>query len=239
MARTSPPTRVLSSSDVPSAITLPTSMTAILSASRSTSSRYWVVRRIVVPSSWSSRMMSHISIRLRGSRPVVGPAQLEAVEDLDGPSPRLRRGQVVQPADHLDVLQAGEVLVHRRGLTGQADDVAERLGVADDVEPGHLRLAVVGREERGQDPNGGGLAGAVRPEEPEHGGGLHGEVHALEGLHVPERLPKAFGADHLVGHPSILAAGGASDECGSRWCNQHYGPGIGMPRSSVLADARH
>ena len=46
---TSPPTRALRSSGVPWAITRPLSMTAMASARRSASSRYWVVSRRVVP----------------------------------------------------------------------------------------------------------------------------------------------------------------------------------------------
>ena len=71
----SPPTRSLSSSAVPSAITRPWSMTAMRSASRSASSRYWVVRRTVVPSATSASIVSHSSSRLRGSRPVVGSSR--------------------------------------------------------------------------------------------------------------------------------------------------------------------
>ena len=44
-------------------------------ASRSASSRYCVVRKIVTPSATSSRTMSHITRRLRGSRPVVGSSR--------------------------------------------------------------------------------------------------------------------------------------------------------------------
>ena len=65
----------LSCSGVPSATSLPWSSTAIRSASWSASSRYWVVRKMVVPSATSSRTMSHIVRRLRGSSPVVGSSR--------------------------------------------------------------------------------------------------------------------------------------------------------------------
>src|ERR1017187_6113174 len=66
----------LSSAAVPSAVTRPWSMTAIRSASRSASSRYWVVSSTVTPSSASSvRMMPHMTSRLRGSSPVVGSSR--------------------------------------------------------------------------------------------------------------------------------------------------------------------
>ena len=57
----SPPTRSLSSSEVPSAITLPWSITTIRSASRSASSRYWVVSSTVVPAAVRASIVSHIA----------------------------------------------------------------------------------------------------------------------------------------------------------------------------------
>ena len=69
------PTEALSWPGVPSAMTLPWSITAIPSASWSASSRYWVHSRIVVPSATSDRMMSHTWLRERGSRPVVGSSR--------------------------------------------------------------------------------------------------------------------------------------------------------------------
>ena len=50
-------------------------MTATRSASWSASSRYWVVSSTVQPSATSSRMVSHICPRVRGSSPVVGSSR--------------------------------------------------------------------------------------------------------------------------------------------------------------------
>ena len=69
------PTEVFSSSGVPSATLRPRSMTATRSASWSASSRYCVVSMIVQPSATRPRMVSHISPRVRGSRPVVGSSR--------------------------------------------------------------------------------------------------------------------------------------------------------------------
>ena len=69
------PTEALSSSAVPSATTLPLSMTAMRSASWSASSRYWVVSSTVEPVATSPRIVSHIWARVRGSRPVVGSSR--------------------------------------------------------------------------------------------------------------------------------------------------------------------
>src|SRR5699024_805477 len=60
---------------VPSAITVPLSITARRSASWSASSRYWVVSRMVVPASTRVRMISQTWLRLRGSIPVVGSSR--------------------------------------------------------------------------------------------------------------------------------------------------------------------
>ena len=70
-----PPTETLSCAGVPSAITVPWSITAIPSASWSASSRYWVQSRIVVPCAANWRMMSHTWFRDRGSSPVVGSSR--------------------------------------------------------------------------------------------------------------------------------------------------------------------
>ena len=74
-SRLSPPTWSFSSSEVPSAITLPWSITEIRSASRSASSRYWVVSSTVVPSATRPSIVSQSPIRLRGSSPVVGSSR--------------------------------------------------------------------------------------------------------------------------------------------------------------------
>src|ERR1039458_7679119 len=50
-------------------------MTTIRPASASASSRYWVVNMMVDPSATRSRIVSHIWLRLRGSRPVVGSSR--------------------------------------------------------------------------------------------------------------------------------------------------------------------
>ena len=171
----SPPTRSLSSSEVPSAITWPWSITAIRSASRSASSRYWVVSSTVVPAATRASIVSHSDSRLRGSSPVVGssrkmtggratsaageveapahaarvglgePAarirELEALEQLIRSLARVAAAHVVEPADHLEVLASGQVLVDRRVLTGEADLRAKLGRVLHDVEPGDTRRA--------------------------------------------------------------------------------------------------
>ena len=161
----SPPTRSLSSSEVPSAITLPWSITTIRSASRSASSRYCVVSSTVVPC--RDALLDHLpeaepAARVQpGGRLVQeqhGRAEDERGGQVQPPahaarvrlrraaraasvrskrssssSARLRasaRAQVVEPPDHLEVLEAGQVLVDRRVLPGEPDLRAQRVRVA-------------------------------------------------------------------------------------------------------------
>ncbi len=69
------PTSALSDAGVPSATIRPPAMIPTRSASWSASSRYWVVRKTVVPSSLSAETSSQIALRLTGSRPVVGSSR--------------------------------------------------------------------------------------------------------------------------------------------------------------------
>ena len=105
----SPPTRALSSSAVPSAITMPWSMTAMRSASRSASSRYCVVSSTVVPSATSSSIVSHsvdAAARVEPGGRLVEEQHRRARDE---------RGGEVEPAAH-----AARVGLGRRGRAASA-----------------------------------------------------------------------------------------------------------------------
>ena len=72
---TSPPTAALSSSGLPETTIFPWSMMASRLHSRSASSMYWVVRKIVVPPARSSSRCRHSALRVCGSSPVVGSSR--------------------------------------------------------------------------------------------------------------------------------------------------------------------
>ena len=97
--------------------------------------------------------------------------ELEALEQLVRARPRLLAGHVVELPDHLEVLEAGQVLVDGRVLAGEPDLGPQRRGVPDDVEAGDARAARVGLEQRGEDPHRGGLARPVRAEQAEDAAG--------------------------------------------------------------------
>ena len=63
--------------------------------------------------------------------------QLEPLQQLGGPAMGLGPVQVVEAAGHDQVLLAGEVVVDRGRLAGQADHLPHRGGLADHVEAGH------------------------------------------------------------------------------------------------------
>ena len=116
--------------------------------------------------------------------PVAGVGELEALEQLARPVGRPAPAQVVEPPDHLEVLEAGEVLVDRRVLPGQADAGAQQRRVTHDVEPADLGAPAVGHEQGGQDADARGLAGAVGAEQPEHGAVWDRQVDAVERQHL-------------------------------------------------------
>ena len=171
-----------------------------------------------MPPPTSRSMTSHRSLRLWGSRPVVGSSrkstvgwatraaarsrrrrmppeyvfsgpvagigQVELVEQLDGPRGHDVAGEVVEVADHLQVLPAGEVLVDGGVLAGQADQRAHQRRLLLHVVAEHPGRPAVGPEDGGEDPDGRGLAGSVGSEQPEDGALLDGEADPVEGAHL-------------------------------------------------------
>ena len=82
-------------------------------------------------------------VRLRDA--VGGVLELEPLEQLVGLRCASGAREVVEPAEHPEVLASRQVLVHRRVLAGEADDLAHLLGLARTSKPGHARAARVGR----------------------------------------------------------------------------------------------
>jgi hypothetical protein len=72
---------------------------------------------------------------------------------------------VTELADQPQVLYAREVLVDSGVLAGQPDLGPDRLGVVNNVQIQHGRVASVGFEDGGQDADSRGLARPVGPEQ--------------------------------------------------------------------------
>src|SRR6266511_4081423 len=117
----------------------------------------------------------------------------------------------VQLGVEAQVLLGGEVVVQGGVLEDQAD-APPHLGLAlDHVEAGHAGAPRARPQQRAQHRDGGRLAGAVGPQEPEGLAGRDAEAHAADGLDLVEPLDQALGLD----------GGGAVGR----------GPGRGLPGS--------
>ena len=69
------------------------------------------------------------------------------------------------------------------------------------VQPQDVDVPGIGAEQAENDPDRGGLAGAVRAEEAGHLTGLHGQVETVERLHLAEGLVQLL---NLSGQQSSL-----------------------------------
>jgi hypothetical protein len=113
---------------------------------------------------------------------------------------------VVHEAQDEQVLPAGQVVVHRRVLAGQADQLAGPAGFAGHVVPGHDGGARVGFRQGGEDADGGGLASPVRSEKGAYGAAGDAQAQPVQGLDS---------ARGLAGAERLAQAGGL-DRCGGR-----------------------
>ena len=123
-------------------------------------------------------------------------ARLEPLEQLVGAPPRGGAGQVVEPADQLEVRAGGQQPVDGRRLGGEADPRAHaRRRRPTTSRPATRARPLVGQRERGEDAHGGRLAGAVVAEQPEHRAGGDVEVEVAQRPEVAEALAEALGGD--------------------------------------------
>src|SRR5439155_21818124 len=80
----------------------------------------------VEPAAHPARVCPHRTVR--------GFGQPETLEDLGGARLDQTARKLCQPADEAEVLPPREVRIDRRELPGKPDPVADRLGIALDVE---------------------------------------------------------------------------------------------------------
>jgi hypothetical protein len=130
--------------------------------------------------------------------PAAGVLEIELAQQLVGARPGDAASQVVQLADHHEVLAPGQQAVDRRLLRGQAQQAADGHGVLGDVDARHAGRAPVGHREGRQDADGGGLAGAVRAEQAAHGSAGDVEVDPVEGDLLAVALDQALHLDRVV-----------------------------------------
>ena len=106
-----------------------------------------------------------ISLGQRGDALVAHGRHARLLQDLADLPPELCAAQALGLAHELQVLHRVFVHVEGRLLRQVADPLLGLLGLLEDVESIDAHAALRGREAPGQDVHGGGLSGAVRPEE--------------------------------------------------------------------------
>ena len=106
-----------------------------------------------------------------------------------------RPGQAQQLGHHLQVLPAGQLLVHGRVLPGEADRPLDPERIGEQVVPGDGRGPRVGAHQGGQDPDHRGLARAVRAEQGQHGPGPDRQVHVIQDGVSAEGLAHTLGCN--------------------------------------------
>ena len=134
--------------------------------------------------------------------PVGGVDQLEPLEQRPCALDDVAARQVEQSRHMLHVLAAGQSFVDRRVLAREADARAHLVRVGNDVDPVDPRCALLGTQQRREDPDGGGLAGAVRAQQPVDRTARHRQVDAVERQVVAEALDEArcFNRQLIPGH---------------------------------------
>ena len=117
-----------------------------------------------------------------------GAAQFEPVQQLAGPAAEFPAAQPLDAPGQQQVLPSGGGRVGARALRDHADGPADLRRLAAHLKAGHGGRARVGPGQGGEDLDGGGLAGPVRPEQAEDGPGRDGETE-------PVQRPDILGVD--------------------------------------------
>ena len=136
---------------------------------------------------------------------VAASVQAEPLEQLGGAALGVGLREAVEPADHLEVLAAGQQLIEGGVLAGQADAAADLVRVLEDIEPGDLGAAGIGFGEGREDADERGFAGAVGAEHAEDLAFGHGDADAAEGVGCAEGLFDLVRKDNEWWHSQLLA----------------------------------
>ena len=120
---------------------------------------------------------------------VGGVRDADELEQLGGARSEVAPAHPLDAALQHQVLAAGAELVDAGVLWHVADRTPYGVLLGAHVMAGDRRAAFVGVGQRHEDANGGRLAGAVRPEQPEHLALAHLERDAVERLHLGVALP--------------------------------------------------
>src|SRR5690606_24718121 len=139
----------------------------------------------VDPAAHSSRVLLDLSVGRLFER--------ERLEQFGGTAASVLAGVAPETGKQHEVLQPGQVLVHRGELAGQADAAPHRLGLTHDIVAEDSGLPCIRLEQGGQHPNHGRLAGAVGTEDAVDHPRRHLEVDAVYRPSGTEVLHQTFG----------------------------------------------
>ena len=129
---------------------------------------------------------------------VGGLGERELLEQLDSAGAGVLAAQLMQLAEHHEVLPPGEQGVDGGVLGGEADAPAHLAALGGDVETGDRGRPGRGIGERRENAHRRRLAGAVRPEHGGDGAGVDLDVDAGEGGVVAVELDEVAGDDGVA-----------------------------------------
>jgi hypothetical protein len=130
-----------------------------------------------------------------------GVREAEALQELVGPRAGAPGAQVVEPAEHLQVLPAAQLLVEGGVLPEEPDPPPHLPGPGPYVVARDPHQALVVAQQGGQDPYGRGLARAVGAEQAVDGAAPDGEVESVQGVLVAVPLARTLHEDRFRWHP--------------------------------------
>jgi hypothetical protein len=156
-------------------------------------------RKMVLPRARSSRSRSRISMRARGSRLGHGGddlvLDLDEIGELEDGVDDAQGGHAERVGEELEVFAHGEAVVDAGVVGHVADAAAYLLRVERDVDPVDLHATGHRLEQRGHDPDGGGLAGAVGADEAEDLAVVDVEGDVAQDVERPEAVPEVTHAN--------------------------------------------
>ena len=140
----------------------------------------------------------HRTGRERAHLPVEGVLEMKLFRELlDAPSSGRAR-KLVEAAEKSQILAAGQPRIEAHIAAGVVTELATyRAGIANGIVSSDLSAALGGKNQRGEDPEQSGLAGAIRAEQRQRFAGPHFERNSTESKHgglferLQERAPAA------------------------------------------------
>jgi len=163
------------------------------SASSSASSRYWVVRKIVVHQRSRQVETPLHAARIRADGPVDGGADVDKLQHVGQPSQAIVSMQPVQAALEVQQFASGLLVVERGILERHTDVESNQFRLAGDVVPAHQATASAREHERAQHPHQRGLPRAVGAEKAVDLAFGDGQVHSVDGPEVAEPTRDVLG----------------------------------------------